>query len=101
MIDPQLRHAIAHRLGIAGVAKRQAPDADVDAGSGDSVSQSRKPFGVGFGLLDLDHLAMYPVGNELIKSDLRLDVDSNLRPHPKQEVEKLSELVEQSLLGRQ
>jgi hypothetical protein len=47
VINPQFRHAIAHRLGITRVAERQAPDADVDAGAGDSVSQSRKPFGVG------------------------------------------------------
>jgi hypothetical protein len=47
VINPQFRDANAHGLGIAGVAERQKPDADVDEGKGDSVSQSRKPFGVG------------------------------------------------------
>jgi hypothetical protein len=55
VINLKLKHAIAHKIGIAGVAQRQASDADIDAGTGDSVSQSRKPFSVGFSLLDLDH----------------------------------------------
>ncbi|MFZ9439758.1 MAG: hypothetical protein ACO260_05610, partial [Hylemonella sp.] len=45
--------------------------ADIDAGTGDSVSQSRKPFGVGFSLLDLDHALMYPMGNKLVKLGLK------------------------------
>ncbi|MEY3551234.1 MAG: hypothetical protein RL520_1902, partial [Pseudomonadota bacterium] len=37
---------------------------------GDSVSQSRKPFGVGFSLLDLHHALMYPMGNIFVKLGL-------------------------------
>jgi hypothetical protein len=47
VIDSQLRDALANGLGIPGVPERQAPGADVNASPGDSVSQSRKPFGVG------------------------------------------------------
>jgi len=84
VINPQFRHAVAHRLGIAGVAERQASDADVGAGTGDSVSQSRKPFGVGFSLLDLDYASMYPMGNIFVKRGLWQLVRSNPRPHQKQ-----------------
>jgi len=55
VIDSQLRDALANGFGIAGVAERQAPDADVNASPGDSVSQTSEPFGVSLSLLDLDH----------------------------------------------
>jgi hypothetical protein len=53
VINLQFRDTNAQSLGIAGVAERQAPYADVNAGTGESFSQSRKPFGVGFSLLDV------------------------------------------------
>ena len=79
VINPQFRHAVTPRLGIAGVAERQASDADVDAGTGDSVSQTQKPFGVGFSLLDLDHALVYPMGNICVKPMLEQLVSSNPR----------------------
>lgn len=84
VINPQFRHAVAHRLGIAGVAERQASDADVDAGTGDTVSQTQKPYGVGFSLLDLDNALMYPMVNTCVKLRLEQLVSSNTRPHQKQ-----------------
>ena len=44
---------------------------------------------------------MYPMGNIPVKPDFRLSMSSNPRPHQKQGGQKLSELVEQCLLGRQ
>ena len=44
---------------------------------------------------------MYPMGNIAVKPDFRLSMSSNPRPHQKQGGQKLSELVEQCLLGRQ
>jgi len=55
VIDSQLRDALANGLGIPSVPKGQAPDADVNAGASDSVSQTSEPFGVSLSLLDLDH----------------------------------------------
>jgi hypothetical protein len=43
---------------------------------------------------------MYPMGNIPVKPDFRLSMSSNPRPHQKQGGQKLSELVEQCLLGR-
>ena len=44
---------------------------------------------------------MYPMGNIAVKPDFRLSMSSNPRPYQKQGVWELSELVKQSLLGRQ
>ena len=63
------------------VAKRQASDADVDAGTSDSVSQSRKPFVIGFGLLDLDDALMFPMGNICVKLGSEQLVSLNPRSH--------------------
>ena len=41
------------------------------------------------------------MGNIPVKPDFRLSMSSNPRPHQKQGGQKLSELVEQCLLGRQ
>jgi hypothetical protein len=54
VIDSQLGDALANGLGIPSVPEQQAPDADVDAGAGDSVSQTSEPFGIRVSLLDLN-----------------------------------------------
>jgi len=70
VINSQLRDAIPNRLGIACVHKRQAPDADINAGADGSVTQTIELFGIGLSLLDLNHVQVYPMRNTLVKLDL-------------------------------
>jgi hypothetical protein len=47
-VNPQLRHALAHRLCIAWIAGFELAQSGSDANLGHFVTKTAEPFGIGF-----------------------------------------------------
>lgn len=68
VVDPQLRHALAHCGHVAGVAEGQAPDPDQDARTSVAIPKSLEPPSIQGCLADLDHTAIVSCGIQMAKS---------------------------------
>jgi hypothetical protein len=54
VVDPHFRYAVAHRLHVAGIARREAADAHRDASARLAVPQFRKSGGKNIGFPDFN-----------------------------------------------
>lgn len=62
VVDAKLRNTLANGLDVAGVAKREPTDTDVDSSSRFAVAQACEPARVMLRLTDLDHKAYVSYG---------------------------------------
>src|SRR3954447_20896878 len=58
IVDPKLADALSDRANVAGVAERQAADADVDPGLSLPIAELVEPLGIDERLADFDHEMM-------------------------------------------
>src|SRR5262249_25027840 len=62
VVDPHFRHALAHRLHVAGISNLESIDAGLDARSRTPITQVCEPMREELSLSDLDHRRLYPMG---------------------------------------